>query len=137
MLKCLFISDSSTLPHNVLMNDVYKGAGANWGGWWVQLCVALLLMAGLGGQFVVLADGRDHDRAERALQSGQIMSLQSVLQKLQTLYPGKVLEVELEDDDGRWIYEIKLLQTGGQLRKIKLDARTAEVLQSKMKSYAK
>jgi uncharacterized membrane protein YkoI len=39
-----------------------------------------------------------------------------------------VLEVELERDDGRWIYELKLLQGGGQLLKLELDAATGQVL---------
>ena len=39
--------------------------------------------------------------------------------------------VLLERDGGRWIYEIKLLQPGGQRVKLKLDARTAELIQRK------
>jgi uncharacterized membrane protein YkoI len=42
-----------------------------------------------------------------------------------------VLEVELEQDDGRWIYEIKLLQSGGRLVKLELDAASGAVLQRK------
>lgn len=99
-----------------------------------RICKLLLLM----GCMVVthaFADRseQDHNRAERAVQAKQILPLHQVLQKLQAVYPGNVLEVELEDDDGRWVYEVKLLQSGGELRKIKLDAQTAEVLQSKIK----
>ena len=36
--------------------------------------------------------------------------------------------VPLEQERERWIYEIKLLTPAGQLTKVKLDARTAEVL---------
>ena len=79
-------------------------------------------------------DASDHERAVQAVQAGTILPLDRVLQQLQNQYPGQVLEVELEDDDGRWIYEIKLLQAGGLLRKIKLDARTAAVLHSKTKA---
>ena len=44
--------------------------------------------------------------------------------------PGQVLEVELEleQDHGLWVYEIKLLTPAGQLTKVKLDAQTARVL---------
>jgi uncharacterized membrane protein YkoI len=44
-----------------------------------------------------------------------------------------VLELELERDDGRWIYEIKLLQPGGQVLKLEVDARTAAVLKQRRK----
>lgn len=78
-------------------------------------------------------DEPDHDRAVQAVQSGMILPLHTVLQQLQNQYPGQVLEVELEHDAGRWIYEIKLLQSGGLLRKIKLDAQTAAVLHNRTK----
>ena len=43
-------------------------------------------------------------------------------------HPGQVLEVELEQEDGRWVYEVKLLQAGGRLMKLELDAGTGAVL---------
>ena len=75
------------------------------------------------------ASGKDdHDRARRAVQAGQVLPLPTVLERLQREVPGQVLEVELEQERERWIYEIKLLTPAGQLTKVKLDARTAEVL---------
>ena len=139
MLKCLFIGRSESGRHNDRMTFF---------AWRVRLSVCrfmlqrwLLLWFWAGGLLLApaMASPRehDHDRAERAVQAGQVLSLQSMLQKLQLQYPGQVLEVELEDDDGRWIYEVKLLQADGQLLKIKLDAQTAEVLQSKIKAHKK
>lgn len=70
----------------------------------------------------------DHDRARDAVQAGQVLPLKTVLERLEREHPGQVLEVELERDDGRWIYEVKLLQSGGRLVKFELDARNGEVL---------
>ncbi|MDL5034688.1 PepSY domain-containing protein [Pelomonas sp. APW6] len=78
--------------------------------------------------------GRDHDRARAALQAGEILSLQQVLARVQPRYPGEVLAVELEREDGRWIYELKLLQTGGRLLRLDVDAKTAEVLRSRART---
>jgi uncharacterized membrane protein YkoI len=39
-----------------------------------------------------------------------------------------VLEVELEQEQGRWLYEIKLIEPGGRLVKLELDAASGEVL---------
>ena len=80
------------------------------------------------------ASGKDdHDRARQAVQAGQVLPLPMVLERLQREVPGQVLEVELEleQERERWIYEIKLLTPAGQLTKVKLDARTAEVLRIK------
>lgn len=79
--------------------------------------------------------GRDQDRARAALQAGQVLPLKTVLERLESTHPGQVLEVELEQDGGRWIYEIKLLEPGGRLAKLKLDARTAQLLTSRSRSH--
>lgn len=89
--------------------------------------VVVLLAAALGQP--AAASGRgDHDRARAAVQAGEVMPLQAVLERLQRSHPGRVLELELEREDGRWVYEVKLLQADGQLLKLELDARTAELL---------
>lgn len=75
----------------------------------------------------------DHERALQAVQAGQVLALTTVLERLGREHPGQVLEVELECDKGQWIYEIKLLSPDGQLMKLKLDARTAQVLRLKMR----
>jgi uncharacterized membrane protein YkoI len=79
---------------------------------------------------VALADN-DQDRARAAVQAGKALPLKAVLERLEREHPGQVLEVELEQDDGRWIYEIKLLQAGGRLLKLELDAASGEVLRRK------
>lgn len=95
-----------------------------------SLAVAVLLVAALGA-VPVRADDDDHERARRAVEAGQILPLRDVLARLERTYPGRVLEVELERDDGLWLYEIKLLQADGRLLKLKLDAKTAAVLKEK------
>ncbi|HMN75990.1 MAG TPA: PepSY domain-containing protein [Burkholderiaceae bacterium] len=76
----------------------------------------------------------DHDRARAAVQAGEILPLPTLLEQLQRTHPGQVLALELDrEDDGRWIYEIKLLRADGRLVKLDVDARTAQVLQVKTK----
>ena len=95
------------------------------------------LLASLLAAPLAQASERDHERARQAVQAGQVLPLPAVLEKLATTHPGQVLEVELEreSDQGReaWVYEIKLLQRDGQLVKLELDAKTAEVLRSKIR----
>jgi uncharacterized membrane protein YkoI len=100
---------------------------------WAMPCalVALAVVA-LMGTATVTARGRDdHDRARQAVESGQVMPLKALLARVEREHPGQVLEVELEQDDGVWRYEIKLLQPGGVLNKLKLDARTGAVVKSR------
>ena len=46
-----------------------------------------------------------------------------MLDRVERDYPGQVVKVEFEEDDGEFIYEIRLLQSGGGLIKMKIDAR--------------
>ena len=81
---------------------------------------------------IALADD-DHDRARRALQAGEILPLHVLLERVAREHPGQVLEVELERDDGAWIYELKLLRGDGALLKLELDARSGALLRSRSK----
>lgn len=74
-------------------------------------------------------DRHDHERARAAVEAGQALPLPTVLESLRRTHPGQVLELELEREGGRWIYEIKLLQADGRLLKLDVDAATAQVLQ--------
>ena len=80
---------------------------------------------------LTLADG-DHDEARRLSQSGDILSLQVILEKLRPRYPGKVLEVELERKSGRLIYELEILSKDGVVLELYIDAKTGDVLRSKV-----
>ena len=73
----------------------------------------------------------DHDQARAAVQAGEVLPLRTLLDRLEKSHPGQVLEVELERDDGRWVYELKLLQAGGRLVKLKVDARSGDLLSAR------
>ncbi len=93
-----------------------------------------VLLAGLCAATVafgtVHADN-DHELARRALEAGEVLSLRSVLERIERVFPGEVIEVELEHEGDRWIYEIKLLRHGGGLLKLEVDARDGTVLGAK------
>lgn len=94
------------------------------------LAIATLLAAAALTPLASLADG-DHDRARAALQAGEVLPLAVVLERVAKDYPGNVLEVELERENGPWIYELKILQSGGGLLKLKVDAKTAAVIRQR------
>ena len=101
--------------------------------YFVRRCAGVLLACSFLAAPVWASDRDDHERAMQAVQSGQVLPLTTVLERLGREHPGQVLEVELERDYGQWIYEFKLLSTDGQLLKLKLDAGTAAVLGMKVR----
>ena len=100
---------------------------------WLRRSAPLLLAFSFLAAPAWASDRDDHERALQAVQSGQVLPLTRVLERLGRQHPGQVLEVELERDGGQWIYEIKLLSADGQLLKLKLDAGTAAVVRMKVR----
>ncbi len=96
----------------------------------------LALLAGLAGalaQPVWAHEHGDHDRARQALEQGKVLPLRTVLDKIEHDYQGQVLKIEFEHDDGRFIYEIRLLQRDGRMAKLEVDAVDGRVLKIKRK----
>jgi uncharacterized membrane protein YkoI len=71
------------------------------------------------------------DRARRALEAGEILPLRAILQRVERDNPGQVIEVELEREEGLWVYEIRLLAAGGAIIELEVDARDGTVLRRK------
>jgi uncharacterized membrane protein YkoI len=77
-----------------------------------------------------VADG-NHDRAKAAREAGQIVPLQAILDRVQAEFTGSPIEIDLEDDDGPWVYEIKLLTPAGAIVKLYYDARDGRLIRVK------
>jgi uncharacterized membrane protein YkoI len=70
------------------------------------------------------------DRARRASQSGEILTLAEILRRVRARTPGRVLNAELEREGGPWIYEIRLLDPSGRLFRLKIDAQSGKTVES-------
>lgn len=73
-------------------------------------------------------DERDQERALRALESGEVLPLAAILERAEAMLTGRMIEAELDRDDGLWIYELTLLSPEGHVIEAEFDARTAELL---------
>ncbi len=58
----------------------------------------------------------------------ELVPVEQLFQKVQKEFEGIILELELEEADLRWIYEVKLLTPQGNVLKIDYDAKTMAVL---------
>lgn len=92
------------------------------------------LLCGLLAFSVMPSVGRaddDQDRARQALLAGKVLPLRVVLDKVESQYPGDPVDIEFEEDDGIYLYEIKLLQSAGNIIKLKVDAQSGEIIRVK------
>lgn len=88
----------------------------------------LVVTASLLAAFGLNADD-DHEIARRAVQRGEILPLSKILEIAKRDYPGRVLEVDLDREDGRYLYEIEILLADGRVIELTYDGATGRLLE--------
>jgi uncharacterized membrane protein YkoI len=89
------------------------------------LTAALLVMLAAAG---VRADDIGPEMARKLLSEGRIRPLAEILDVVKAAVPGETVEVELELDDGIYVYEVKQLNSEGRVKEIKTDAATGKIV---------
>jgi len=100
-------------------------------------CRAGLLAVTLVGctmSAVQASDRPDHEHARRAMLAGEILPLHVILARVQPRLDGEIIEIELEREDGRWVYEFKVLRADGRLHEYYVDARDGQLVLVKEKA---
>lgn len=100
-----------------------------------------MLKAALAGLALILStagawaddDGDDRQRARDLRERGEILPLQTILEKAQAERPGRVLEVEFDEEDHQYIYEVQILSPDGVVWEIEINAATGEPLEVERK----
>jgi len=91
---------------------------------WIMTCLLLFSAASM-----VWAG--DHDRARTLLEQGEILSLTEIMKQANSRFPGKVLEVELEEKHGDIVYEVEYLGQDGVIMEMIIDARSGRLISVK------
>ena len=101
-----------------------------------------VLAAAISTAAPVLADDgeNEHDGDDRHLEEvsgavgrGEIRPLADILQAVQGKLSGEVVGVEVEREDGHWLYELRVAEKSGRLLEVYVDAATAQILKTKVK----
>ncbi len=93
-------------------------------------------LVGLTGSAVVLmlatgfAIGGEARMGQKEAESTAGISIEEAIKAATQKYPGKVLEAELEDEDGAVLWELEILTADGKKMEVQVDSRTGEVLAS-------
>lgn len=77
-----------------------------------------------------LSAADDYKEARRLMEAGSILPLETVFESLRDQRAGRILEVELEREQGQYVYEIELLDRFGQVRELRIDAVSGDLLSS-------
>ena len=98
-----------------------------------RLALLGLLAGALVAGAPLHAEPNDHDLARQALQQGKVLPLRTVLDQVEREYKGQVIKVEFEHDDGRFLYELRVLQADGRVLKVKINAVNGKILSVRQK----
>ncbi|PSU35935.1 PepSY domain-containing protein [Photobacterium lutimaris] len=93
--------------------------------------LSLLLFTSTALANVELEIDEDHDDVMRAVQQGQVQPFSSLQSKVNAQLRGRIIHVELEEDDNIWIYELKLIDPNNNIVRVKYDAQTLTILEIK------
>ena len=88
--------------------------------------VLALLLAVLPLAHARADEADDQERARSAREAGRALPLASILDRVRQSTPGVVLGVELEEEGGRVLYEVKVLRPDGRVRLLAYDAATGK-----------
>ena len=72
------------------------------------------------------------DEVRRLRATGQIMPMESILSRAKALQPGQLIEVEFELEDGRHVYEFKVIDEQDRIHELYFDARSGELIRREL-----
>lgn len=81
-------------------------------------------------------DDRDHEAREQVrngVERGELKPLAEVLRLVEPMLPGTVVGTEIENKNGTWFYEFRVVDTKGRLFDVYVDAATAKISEIKEK----
>ena len=74
--------------------------------------------------------GRDvgQDEALQLVEQGELQRLEVIVNDALTRYPGRMLEAELEFEEGRYIYEIEIVTRDGRVMELEYDGASGKLI---------
>jgi uncharacterized membrane protein YkoI len=78
-------------------------------------------------------DDRQRDEVRRAVEAGEIRSLADIIAGVRGQLPGEIAGVEIERENGHWIYEFRVIDGSGRLYEVYIDARNGAIERVKEK----
>lgn len=96
----------------------------------LRSCLLLAMTVPVAMTGAVLADEISQDVARELRRAGSIQALDTLLEQVRERHPeARLLDAELERDDGRYLYEVEIVTRDGEVRELEIDAGSGEILE--------
>jgi uncharacterized membrane protein YkoI len=88
------------------------------------------LVVGTISSFPLVADGYEvqSDQALQWLEEGKVLPFESLMKRHKKRLEGRLLDLEVEEEDGRIIYELEILRADSIVYEVKIDAQSGKWL---------
>lgn len=76
----------------------------------------------------------DHEKAIKAVNEGEILPLDQILKKIETEYTGRIISINLKDNEKGlfgWVYDIMIIGVDNNVKQLRVDAGTSTILSVK------
>ncbi|WP_210394807.1 PepSY domain-containing protein [Motiliproteus sediminis] len=74
------------------------------------------------------ADRLDQEQVLRLLDAGEVQPLEQLLERHRARLAGRLIDLELEVEHGRLVYELKVVDERGRVREYLVDAKSGDWL---------
>lgn len=77
---------------------------------------------------------RDHEKAIKAVNEGEILPLDQILKKIEKEYTGRIISINLKDNEKGlfgWVYDIMIIGVDNNVKQLRVDAGTSTILSVK------
>lgn len=92
--------------------------------------MAAVLLGGFSASVGSASEG-DHEDARRLREAGEIVPLEQILPDARSRHGGHIIEIELERENGRYVYEVEFVDEAGQVHEYYYDAGDGRFLREK------
>jgi uncharacterized membrane protein YkoI len=89
----------------------------------ISIAVICLGLAGTAN-----ADGLSAERVRALVERGEILSLEEIIKRNEAGLAGRIIDIEIEQKRGVYLYEIKVLRADGGYREFKINASTGALV---------
>jgi uncharacterized membrane protein YkoI len=88
------------------------------------------LVVGTISSFPLVADGYEaqSDQVLQWLEEGKVLPFESLMKRHSKRLEGRLLDLEIEEEDGRIIYELEILRADSIVYEVKIDAQSGKWL---------
>lgn len=94
----------------------------------IHLAAVMALLASIAATHPSAAADEGPAAARKLSDAGIILPLEKIVAAAKAAKPGEILETELERKQGRYVYEVEILDARGQVWEVELDASSGKLI---------